>query len=353
MKTAVTIRDVAKTAGVHFTTVSLALRNDPRITPATAAKVRAAVEKLGYRPNPMVAALMTSMRAGRRKDRALTLAFCTHWEKGEGWRKMRTHQLFFEGVQTRGEAMGYRVEHFNLAEPGFTPARWDRIFHTRGIRGLILASFQSVVSDLPLDWSRLCAVRIDPNPRNPHLDTVCTNQSQVVRVAFRHANARGYKRIGLVVNRLWDERLGDALLSGYLTEQAAVPARRRVPAFWTHDWNREAFGRWFEQARPDALLSLGDTTVMGWLADLGVRIPEDVGFVTLDHNEKSGAVAGMRKNHTLLGASAVDMLLGKLNHNEPGVPEFPRLLLLAGRWVEGRSLRPLPADAEDPAAGIG
>ena len=350
MHRAVTIRDVAAAAGVHFTTVSLVLRNDPRIRPATAARVHAAVAKLGYRPNPMVMALMASVRG--RKRSAVTLAFCTHWED-DSWKQVRPHRLFFDGARERAEAMGYRVEHFNLAQTGVTPERWSRIFVTRNIRGLILASFQTLVHELPLNWSEFSVVRIDPNPRNPHLDTVSTNQTQIVRVAFRQARARGYVRVGLATNQLWDERLGDTILSGFLTEQVSVPLRQRVAPFRTYEWSQEAFSKWFRAAKPDALLAMNDTVVLGWLKSLGVRVPGNLGFISLDQIDNTGALAGMRKNHALLGASAIDMLVGKMHHNERGVPDFPRITLIAGKWIDGSSARPLPGGVEDPTAFIG
>jgi len=46
-----TIRDLARICGVNASTVSRALRDDPRITPATREKVRQAARASGYRPN--------------------------------------------------------------------------------------------------------------------------------------------------------------------------------------------------------------------------------------------------------------------------------------------------------------
>ncbi len=57
----VTINDVAKHAEVDGSTVSLALRGDPRITEATRARVLQAAKMLGYVPNE----LAKSMRGGR------------------------------------------------------------------------------------------------------------------------------------------------------------------------------------------------------------------------------------------------------------------------------------------------
>lgn len=55
-----TIRDVAALAGVSATTVSHVLNGTRHVEPATAARVRRAVDELGFRPN----ALAASMRGG-------------------------------------------------------------------------------------------------------------------------------------------------------------------------------------------------------------------------------------------------------------------------------------------------
>ncbi|OZG63185.1 LacI family transcriptional regulator [Bifidobacterium lemurum] len=56
----VTIRDVAKAAGVSKSTVSYVLNNDPRITATTEAKVRRAIEELGYSVNHAARSLSSS-----------------------------------------------------------------------------------------------------------------------------------------------------------------------------------------------------------------------------------------------------------------------------------------------------
>jgi DNA-binding LacI/PurR family transcriptional regulator len=56
-KVAVTIRQVAKHAGVSVATVSYVLNGDPRITAETAEKVMAAVRELDYHPNSLARGL--------------------------------------------------------------------------------------------------------------------------------------------------------------------------------------------------------------------------------------------------------------------------------------------------------
>lgn len=58
-KKKVTIRDVAAKLGLSAMTVSLALRDNPRISAETKERVRAAMDKLGYKPSHVARALAT------------------------------------------------------------------------------------------------------------------------------------------------------------------------------------------------------------------------------------------------------------------------------------------------------
>ncbi|RRJ95627.1 LacI family transcriptional regulator [Opitutaceae bacterium TAV4] len=338
----VTIREVAAAAGVHFTTASLALRNSPTLRAATRERVQEAARRLGYQTNPMVAALMATVRAGRHPRNHPTLGYLTNWETPEGWREVLAHREFFAGAKQRAESMGYRLAHFYMGRTGMSPERWNTVLQTRAITGLVLASFDKV-RPLPLDWSRYCAVRIDPNPPEPRLDVVTNNQAQVAQLGFQRLHERGYKRIGLAVRRLWDERLDHRFRSGYLTAQSVlgIGIRSRVPLFLSDEWTQEGFARWLRETRPDAVMTVDPLYVRPWLRALGLRVPEDIGYLNLDVSEDDpmGEVAGVRQNHTLVSARAVELLIGKLQRNERGVPVVPSVTLVEGTWVEGRSIR--------------
>ena len=52
-----TIRDIGRKTGFHYSTVSLALRDHPRIPDATKQIIRDAAKGLGYQPDAMLSAL--------------------------------------------------------------------------------------------------------------------------------------------------------------------------------------------------------------------------------------------------------------------------------------------------------
>lgn len=57
------IRDVAEAAGVSTAAASMALRDKGRMADATRARIRAAAEELGYRPNLHARSLASGDRA--------------------------------------------------------------------------------------------------------------------------------------------------------------------------------------------------------------------------------------------------------------------------------------------------
>lgn len=115
--------DAARRAGVHAATVSRALRNDPRITPAQRHKIQRVAADLCYRQNPPVAALMTARRAGRLPAHDSTLAFVTRYpaDRAAFFRSEFGHLL--AGAQARAQAQGFRIDEFNVDDPALSPSR--------------------------------------------------------------------------------------------------------------------------------------------------------------------------------------------------------------------------------------
>ena len=56
--------------------------------------------------------------------------------------------------------------------------------------------------------------------------------------------------------------------------------------------------------------------------------------------EGDGAVAGVRQNHQTVGALAVEILAGQLQHNKYGLPEVPTTTFVEGTWFDGRTCPP-------------
>jgi LacI family transcriptional regulator len=343
--------DVARSAGVHVTTVSLAMRNHPRLPETTRRRIQELAERLGYRPDPLLRALVAYRGRIMERRNAPTLAYVTNWNTRLGWRKVTAHPDFYAGAEEKANQLGYRLEHFWMREPGLTQGRLSRMLYARGINGLIIASHGREMGDaLQFEWENFSAVKIDYFPHQPVLHNVTNNQCDIIRLAMQKVLASGYERIGLVMHRGWDHAVDHLWTAGYLCEQQHLAPSKRVPAHifpgpypveaWFNESDApvvadfEPFSKWLRRYRPEVIISKG-SFVLPLLKRLGLRIPGDVAFVDVFLEEPDGATAGVRQNHKTVGTVAVEILAGQLQHNKFGVPEIPTTTFVEGTWFDG------------------
>ena len=355
----VTLADIAAKAEVHVTTVSLALRNHPRLPETTRNRIHAIANALGYRPDPLLRALVSYRGKIMNRRNTPTLAYVTNWNTCWGWKNATGHAEFHAGADAMANKLGYKLEHFWMREPGLTQGRLSRVLYSRGINGLIIASHGREMGDaLQFDWPSFSAVKIDYFPHQPVLHNVTNNQCDIVRLAMQKVIANGYKRIGFVMHRGWDHAVDHLWTAGFLCEQQHLPTRDRVGAHifpellpvegWLNENNAPvvadlpSFSKWYEKYKPEVLISKG-SFVLPLLAKMGVKIPRDLAFVDVFLEKTDGVTAGVRQNHAAVGGTAVEILAGQLQHNKFGVPEIPTTTFVEGTWFDGASCPPLEA----------
>lgn len=335
--------DVARVAGVHGSTVSLALRDHPSIPEATRARVRRAAEQVGYQTNPLVSALMSFRRTARQVPRHTTLAFVTSSQPIDAWRESRTLCDQLAGARERAQVFGYRIEEFPLYAPGLTPARFNQMLRNRGIVGVLVAPLRNESDTLPLQWEHFAAVAIAFTLRRPDIPRVGCDHGQSTRLAIAECRRRGYRRIGLAVQRTIIERVEQQWLAGFLVEHAEMSVRSVVAPFLADPWSERTFLRWFKTQRPDVILTGGDYgSVLSWLKRAGIDVPGKVGVASLDLHVRDGSVAGIDQHSEELGAAAVDYLIARLHRNERGVAPRGVRLHVTGEWREGSTIRQPP-----------
>lgn len=334
-----TLQDVALRAGVHRTTVSLALRNHPRIPAATREKVKAVARRLGYRINPLVSALMQSRRSGR-AVKHVTLAYVTNYPTRFGWRPPHHDRPdFFPGAVDRARDFGYKLEHFWLAEPGMTPDRLSGILSARGINGVIIGRLPPGQHTMDMAWSRFSCVALGLTLRAPMLHHVTENHFDAAWQGMQRCHERGYRRVGFVFSEANDSpRVGDRWLGAFLAQQKLFPAAGRLQPCPAVPADEKSFCAWFERARPDAVITNHGRPVLAWLARMGRHVPRDVGLIDLAGDHPESECAGVAHDPAQLGALAVETLVGLMHRNETGVPDAQNEILLTGAWREGRTL---------------
>ena len=339
MAQAPTLQDVAARAGVHRSTVSLALRDSRSISAGTREKVRRIAEELGYRANPLIAALMRSRRTGRRVKH-VALAYVTCHPTRYGWRPpSHDRPDYFPGAEARAKELGYKLEHFWLAEPGMTPARFAQILTHRGISGLLIGRLPHGLGEIHLPWERFSAVALGLTLRNPDLNRVTEDAFASAMEAIGQCVARGYRRIGFAFPEPDDSpNMADRWLGAYLRFQMSLAPRERLPVC-EYRPGMGHFGEWLRTQRPDALLTTCAGPMRDLLAGCGRKAAEDVKLVPLVSEKPASEAAGIYLDPGIVGGLAVDMVVGMMHRGETGLPVEPHHVLVPGRWIEGGAPR--------------
>lgn len=328
-----TMKAIAAEAGCSVMTVSLALRDHPKISEATRTRIREVATRLGYRPNPMVATLMTHIRSSRPTQYQANLAFVT-WHKvfSQGW----IHNDIYQGVLKRSEALGFLVDTFCLEDYQEHRGRLEKVLRSRNIQGVIISPMPETGSLEDLGWEEWSSAAIGYSLLNPRITRVSNHQFQGVTLMLETLRAKGYRRIGMAMDKFVDDKVNHAFTSCVAGYQLRLPEADRVPVlYWDHDWDDEVLRRWIETYRPQTVI--GHDGLVDHLRKLGLRIPQDISFahINLPSEVKGFALSGLNQNWELVGEAVVDSVVAQIHRNERGIPEVPKTILVDGTWVEG------------------
>ena len=344
----VTLRDIAQRLRLSSMTVSRALRDDPRITPARRELIRKTAEELNYRPDAMAVALRGRGSSRPRGIRA-ELAWLNHWREPARLRRYREFALMWEGARAAAEKNGYRLREF-VVDGRLSFARFDSILRSRGIQGILVPPHGGAAETEPdqasLDWARYAVVRIGYSVRRLPAEIVVGNHLQGTLMALSRIAAKGYRRVGYVC--MVDPSAFSR--AGFLTFQVELPEKRRVPLLMLQHGEREArlhvLREWLCAHRPDAILTeVGDLHAL--LTELGVRVPEDIGLASTSYLD-GPAEAGLDQHSDLIGQTAVETLIRLIHTHHFGLPERHREVLVQSSWRDGPTLPPRVNDNSPP-----
>lgn len=337
----ISIRDLAKHLGVSHATVSLALRDHPRISAAVREKVRKAAEELGYQPDPMLSAL-----AHYRKEKIATpitssLAWINAWTPANRLRSYREFDLYWEGASKAAVKYGYRLEEFRLGG-GIDPERLHQILSTRGIRGILLPPQKPHPDWQDFPWGNYSVVRFGRSLKYPQCHVVTADQVANTILAFEKIRELGYQRIGFATDEASSVPSGHLFEAGFLLAQRTVEEDCRIPICVISDIpNTGRAGKlsdWIRQYRIDAILT-DHAALPSILKKAGVRVPQDLGLAVTTILDMPIS-AGIDQQPEEIGRVALLMLNSLINDGARGIPPIFRQILVEGAWVDGPSLPP-------------
>lgn len=325
---------VAREAGVATSTVSKALREDPSIPVERRRELQALAKALGYRPNPLVSALMARLHSRRRRNDPYHIAWIDLWPDDEEAAQTTDFRRMLRGARERAETLGYKIEVHRAARDGTSPERLHGILVSRSQWGLIIPPVPKEYSSYPLPLDGLTGVTIGTSLHHPAMHRVASNLFQGSQLACRMLRARGYRRIGLALSPSMNERVERKWLAAFLAEQAEWPSRERIPPVHPSEDDEKGFVAWWRRHTPEVVL-LAESFIDAWVARLSGHRSKKIASTWLRRIET------MRRNTFAIdtrpdrmGAAAVELVVGQIHRNERGCPPIPHTLLLDGIWCD-------------------
>jgi LacI family transcriptional regulator len=333
--------DIARAAGVGKATVSLALRNDPRLRRETCRRIRSIADRLGYKSNAVVANLMAQLRAAKDPKFQATIAIINAAGDRDFLHKNPTYSALMDGILERCSGLGYGANRLWLHDPSFEPKVLRRLLAARNIRGVVIAAMVDKMK-LPAEfdpvWRDLSCVTVGIRPEHPSFHFACNDQFSTALHTARHIARNGYKKPALVIDPRIEKVIDRRFSAGFHAEGLFSGARNFVPPFEFDPRKKSRFAIWLRQYSPDVLVT-AHPELREWISGMGLKCPRDIGLAHLDINKGMDGWSGMDQCNGLVGAYAIDMLVGMLHRGETGVPQSPKCIMTESRWIPGKTLK--------------
>ena len=330
-----TMSDVARLAGgVHPSTVSLALRNDPSISEATRRRVHAAAEKIGYRPDPLLDAFNTHRKGVLPQKSVPVIAFVSDVPNRETFDATPRLVCYWEGARAAADVLHCKLELFLLNRGQLTPERLNSVLSARGIVSIVVAGLTPETTRLAFDWKDYSAVKIASHHLSEPSYSVKTDLRDSARLAWNRLRGLGYERIGMVCAA--DPSMSCAELYRVGFHQAELVQKARIPVLDLPAGSRPAvLARWIRQHKVDAVIGSGAAVEV--LLEEASPAKDRPAFACLDVTGLPPRVAGVVPDYRRVGEEAIEQVVSLMRSNLRGLIDTPSCTYIPPSWRDGAS----------------
>jgi|GEM_PF-1307780 len=338
MKPRIRLKDIAREANVHVSTVSLALRNDPRILPGTREKIKNLARDMGYTPDAMMSALAAYRKTRRSAHGQGELAYLTDFP---AITKRTSNNVFFHCAKARAIELGYSLEEFPLETSDFSAKRLRSIWRQRNIRGILIGPWLNPGAKFEIDWNDFAVVAFGHSTCLPGVNRTGADQFQNMLHHLGCLRAMGYRRIGFHLLESVDIRSGGKYHAAYRYDQEKHPLKKQ-PGLLTHPKpSAGIFRQWIEKNQLDCVITHIEYRAV--IESSGFRIPGDIGFSLISRSSLNPVdlpeVSGFDERPDLLAAGAVDFLVSLIHQNNWGLSDNPKNYMILGEYYRAKTTR--------------
>jgi LacI family transcriptional regulator len=332
----ITIKDVAKTAGVSTQTVSRVANDRPDVAVATRKRVLQVIEALGYRPSELARSLI--------QQRSYMLGVVT-----AGLKYMGGPARALNGIASQAEELGYAIllkelSHFNTGD--LQPLLESLL--SRQVDGILWAVPEIGDNHCWLEeWLPGITVPMAflSMALRPNLVVIAFDNLAGGRLATQHLLSIGRRYIGHIAGPLdwWEASQRKLGWESALQDAGIQPkASHLAEGNWSSASGEAAFSRLLDTyPEMDAVFVANDQMALSALqvaCRRGLRIPEDLAVVGFDGLAESAyfwpSLTTVCQDQHQLGSQAVFSLVNRIEALNDGIiPPDPLSVILAPELI--------------------
>jgi LacI family transcriptional regulator len=324
-----TIRQIAKLAGVSRSTISRVINNHPHVSPETREQVLQIVAETGFRPDP-IARSLSSRRAGI-IGLVIPLAIQSLFEDPFFPRLM-------QGISQGCNSHDYTLSFFLLHTLEEEAKLYPRISRSQLLDGVIVTATRTGDSLIPQLIADQTPLVVHGRHEDPRVSFVEVDNVTGSYTAVTHLVRLGRCRIALIAGLSGSLAAKDRK-RGYLKalheRRVGVDESLIVRGDFTEASGYEAMQRLLPH-EPDAVFVASDTMALGALRALreaGKRVPDEVALVGFDDTPQAATfnppLTTIRQPIQQTGVLAVETLIDILENGA----DPPRRIILPTELV--------------------
>lgn len=318
----VTIKDIAKLAGVSTATVSMIVNNkDERISAQTRESVLSIIKKYNYVPNRVASSMVTKTT----KTLGLIIPDITN--------------PFFpdiaRGVEDKANAEGYTVIFCNSDNTLSKEDAYIDMLQEKMVDGIIFtASSRRTSVSQALEKVSVPVITVDRDiPNLSKQGKITVNNENGAYEAVSYMLSKGYKEIYHITGPLTSKTATDrynGFCSALKDGQMPILPQQLYEGYFTSKWGEDAIEQLINDGHEfDSIFCGNDMIATGVLKGLqshGLNVPGDIGVVGFDDIDIARLVTPelttVRQPKYEMGLKAAEMLIHMINNDHIDQSEF-------------------------------
>jgi LacI family transcriptional regulator len=305
---AVSVRDVAKKAGVSVGTVSNVLNHPDKVSGKAVVKVQEAIDLLGFVRNDAA----RQLRAGKSRSIGLVV--------------LDVGNPFFaevaRGAEEAAEEHGLSVLFANSDENLVREKNLLVLFEEQRVAGILVSPLTSELEEIERIRNRgTPVVLVDRKSKNKNFSSVSVDDVAGGFLAADHLIQIGKKKLMFAGGPMEIQQISDRLKGAQSAADASnvkleVAVTKNLTVLEGRALAAEILAR-PKESRPDAIFAANDLLALGIIQVLvvapDISIPKDIALIGYDDISFAGSalvsLTSIRQPSLLIGAQAVELLI--------------------------------------------